>query len=148
MIGCTGEAGKILQRRHRRDWGAIGYWAFDNLVLWASYHAFGSLPLTVILMGYLIGQLGGALPLPGRIGGIDLGLIGTLIVYGAPRRPPRRPFSPTGSSCWLPLVVGVAFASPRYAERPGVHGLRAGSQRGPASRLGKLPRSCVHCASP
>ena len=35
-------------------------------------------------MGYLIGQLGGLLPLPGGVGGIDGGLIGTLIVYGAP----------------------------------------------------------------
>ena len=29
-------------------------------------------------MGYLIGQLGGLLPLPGGLGGIDGGLIGTL----------------------------------------------------------------------
>ena len=65
--------------------GSVGYWAFDNAVLWASFHAFGvSLPLTVVLMGYLIGQLGGLLPIPGGIGGIDGGLIGTLIVYGAP----------------------------------------------------------------
>ena len=65
--------------------GNLGYWAFDNAVLWATFHAVGaSPPITVILMGYLIGQLGGALPLPGGIGGIDGGLIGTLIVYGAP----------------------------------------------------------------
>ena len=31
-----------------------------------------------LLMGYLIGQLGGLLPLPGGVGGIDGGLIGTL----------------------------------------------------------------------
>ena len=65
--------------------GAIGYWAWDNAVLWATFHAFGvSVPLSIVLMGYLIGQLGGLLPLPGGIGGIDGGLIGTLIVYGAP----------------------------------------------------------------
>jgi uncharacterized protein (TIRG00374 family) len=113
VIDGTGEAGKILHRRHPAVIaGAIGYWAFDNLVLWASYHAFGaSPPLTVILMGYLIGQLGGALPLPGGIGGIDLGLIGTLIVYGAPA-------AETAAAVlayriilfWLPLVVGgIAF---------------------------------------
>ena len=33
-------------------------------------------------MGYLIGQLGGLLPLPGGIGGIDGGLLGTLVVFG------------------------------------------------------------------
>jgi uncharacterized protein (TIRG00374 family) len=113
VIEGTGEAGKILHRRHPAViGGAIGYWAFDNLVLWASFHAFGaSPPLMVILMGYLIGQLGGALPLPGGIGGIDLGLIGTLIVYGAPA-------AATAAAVlayriilfWLPLVVGgIAF---------------------------------------
>ena len=113
LIDGTGEAGKILHRRHPAVIaGAIGYWAFDNLVLWATYHAFGaSPPLTVILMGYLIGQLGGALPLPGGIGGIDLGLIGALIVYGAPA-------AATAAAVlayriilfWLPLIVGgIAF---------------------------------------
>jgi uncharacterized protein (TIRG00374 family) len=114
VIDGTGEAGQILHRRHPAVIaGAIGYWAFDNLVLWAAFHAFGvSPPLTVILMGYLIGQLGGALPLPGGIGGIDLGLIGTLIVYGTPA-------AATAAAVlayriilfWLPLVVGgIAFA--------------------------------------
>ena len=114
LIDGTGEAGKILHRRHPAVIaGSIGYWAFDNLVLWATYHAFGaSPPLTVILMGYLIGQLGGALPLPGGIGGIDLGLIGTLIVYGAPA-------AATAAAVlayriilfWLPLIVGgISFA--------------------------------------
>jgi uncharacterized membrane protein YbhN (UPF0104 family) len=113
LIDGTAEAGKILRRGHPAVIaGAIAYWAFDNLVLWATFHAFGvSPPLTVILMGYLIGQLGGALPLPGGIGGIDLGLIGTLIVYGAPA-------AATAAAVlayriilfWLPLVVGgVAF---------------------------------------
>jgi uncharacterized membrane protein YbhN (UPF0104 family) len=92
--------------------GSIGYWAFDNAVLWATFHAVGaSPPLTVILMGYLIGQLGGLLPIPGGIGGIDGGLIGTLIVYGAPA-------AATAAAVlgyrvilfWLPLVVGaIAF---------------------------------------
>jgi uncharacterized membrane protein YbhN (UPF0104 family) len=59
--------------------GAIGYWAFDNAVLWATFHAFGvAPPLTIVLMGYLIGQLGGLLPIPGGLGGIDGGLLGAL----------------------------------------------------------------------
>jgi hypothetical protein len=46
--------------------GSFGYDGFDNSVLWATCHAFGLLlPLTVILMGDLIGQLGGRLPVPG-----------------------------------------------------------------------------------
>ena len=34
-------------------------------------------------MAYLIGQLGGLIPLPGGLGGVDGGLIGTLVLYGA-----------------------------------------------------------------
>jgi uncharacterized protein (TIRG00374 family) len=98
--------------------GAIGYWAWDNAVLWATYHAVGAdVPLSIVLMGYLIGQLGGLLPLPGGVGGIDGGLIGTLIVYGAPA-------AATAAAVlayrvilfWLPLLLGgLAFASLRRA---------------------------------
>src|SRR3954454_21072262 len=65
--------------------GAIGYWAFDNAVVWESLHAFDTTgPPPGDLLGSLTGQLGGLLPIPGGIGGIDGGLIGTLVVYGAP----------------------------------------------------------------
>ena len=111
------EAGRILRRR---DWrvlaGSLGYWAFDNAVLWACFRAFGESPaITLVLMGYLIGQLGGLLPIPGGIGGIEGGLIGTLIVYGLPA-------AATAAAVlayrvilfWLPLVLGgVAFAALR-----------------------------------
>jgi len=108
------EARGILSSGDRRVLaGSFGYWFFDNAVLWATFHAFGiSPPITVILMGYLIGQLGGLIPLPGGIGGIDLGLIGVLVAYGT---------SAAGTTAavfayhvilfWLPLIVGgVAFA--------------------------------------
>ena len=83
-------------------------------------------PLTVILMGYLIGQLGGLLPIPGGIGGIDGGLIGTLIVYGAPA-------AGTAAAVlgyrvilfWLPLILGgIAFAALRR-DMPGSYELAA-----------------------
>ena len=96
--------------------GSIGYWAFDNAVLWATFHAFDtSVPLTVILMGYLIGQLGGLLPIPGGVGGIDGGLIGTLVVYGAPAAATTAAvLAYRVVLFWLPLVVGgLAFASLR-----------------------------------
>ena len=86
MVGGTAEAVQIVRSRNLLVIaGALGYWLWDNAVLWATFHAFGfSPPITVILLGYLIGQLGGLLPLPGGLGGIDGGLIGTLIVYGTP----------------------------------------------------------------
>jgi uncharacterized protein (TIRG00374 family) len=126
LVGGIGEAVELLRTRDREVLlGSFGYWAFDNAVLWATFHAFGVSPaLSIILMGYLIGQLGGLLPLPGGIGGIDGGLLGTLIVYGTPA-------AATAAAVlayrvilfWLPLVVGgLAFASLRRGlndpERP------------------------------
>ena len=113
----TTEAVQILRSRNSQVLlGSFGYWAFDNAVLWATFKSFGySPPITVILMAYLIGQLGGLLPIPGGIGGIDGGLFGTLVVFGVP--------AATAAAAvlayrvilfWLPLIVGaVAFASLR-----------------------------------
>jgi uncharacterized membrane protein YbhN (UPF0104 family) len=126
VIGGTAEAVELLRSRNVLVVaGAVGYWAFDNAVLWATFQAVGAdVPISVVLMGYLIGQLGGLLPLPGGVGGIDGGLIGTLVVYGAP-------VAATAAAVlayriilfWLPLVGGaIAFAMLRRAldraERP------------------------------
>ncbi|MDP9344774.1 MAG: flippase-like domain-containing protein [Actinomycetota bacterium] len=64
--------------------GALGYMLFDVAMLGACFQAFGrDAPAAgVLLMAYLIGQLGGLIPIPGGIGGVDGGLIGTLVVYG------------------------------------------------------------------
>ena len=54
--------------------GAIGYWLFDNIMLYATFRAFGEDPsIGLVFMGYLVGQLGGLLPIPGGIGGVDGG---------------------------------------------------------------------------
>jgi uncharacterized membrane protein YbhN (UPF0104 family) len=119
LVDGTAEAIELARQRDPLVLiGAIGYWAWDNAVLWATYHAVGvTPPLTIILMGYLIGQLGGLLPIPGGVGGIDGGLIGTLILYGAPA-------AATAAAVllyrvilfWIPLLTGaVAFVSLRRA---------------------------------
>jgi len=117
LIGGIAEAVEILRVRDRQVLaGALGYWAFDNAVLWATFHAVGASPeISIVLIGYLIGQLGGLLPLPGGLGGIDGGLLGTLVLYGTP-------VASTAAAVlayrlilfWLPLVVGaIAFVSLR-----------------------------------
>jgi uncharacterized membrane protein YbhN (UPF0104 family) len=100
--------------------GSVGYYAWDNAVLWATFKAVGAdVPISVVMLGYLIGQLGGLLPLPGGLGGVDGGLIGTLVVFGAPA-------ALTASAVlayrvilfWLPLIAGaIAFASLRRTLR-------------------------------
>lgn len=111
------EAGRVLRRR---DWrviaGSFGYWAFDNAVLWACFHAFGESPaITLVLMAYLLGQLGGLLPIPGGVGGIDGGLIGALVVFGLPAAASAAAVVAYRVILfWIPLLLGAAaFAALR-----------------------------------
>ncbi len=96
--------------------GSIGFLAFDVAVLWASFRAFGYAPaFGVLVLGYLIGQLGGNVPLPGGLGGVDGGLIGTFVLY-------HQPLAVTTAAVlvyhaiaiWVPALVGsVAFVQLR-----------------------------------
>jgi uncharacterized membrane protein YbhN (UPF0104 family) len=82
------DARSILAERNWKLLGAVGYYAFDNAVLWAAFHAYGHTPAaSVIVMGYLVGSLGSAVPLPGGVGAVEGGLIGALVLYGAPAAP-------------------------------------------------------------
>jgi uncharacterized membrane protein YbhN (UPF0104 family) len=117
LVGGVAEAG-VLLRRHDPLLllGIVGYWAWDNLALWATFHAVGYAPgASVILLAYLIGQLGGLLPIPGGIGGIDGGLIGTFIVFGTPAAAATAAVLAYRIILfWIPLVLGsVAFVSLR-----------------------------------
>ncbi len=64
--------------------GASAYLLFDVAMLGACFKAFGNdVPAVgILLVAYLIGQLGSLIPIPGGIGGVDGGLIGTLVLYG------------------------------------------------------------------
>jgi len=64
--------------------GAAGYMLFDVAMLGVCFAAFGNdvPPVGVLLVAYIIGQLGSLIPIPGGIGGVDAGLIGTLVLYG------------------------------------------------------------------
>lgn len=113
----VGEAGRLLRTGDPLLLGgAVGYWVFDNLVLLAAFHAFGqSPPLIIVLMAYLVGQLGGALPIPGGLGGIDGGLIGALVLYGVAAAPATAAVLLYRVVLfWVPLIMAVpAFASLR-----------------------------------
>jgi uncharacterized protein (TIRG00374 family) len=80
------------------------------LTFWASFRAVGAAPeLAPIGMAYLIGQLGNWLPVPGGIGGVELGLVGVLVLYGSPA------LTATAAvllfrviELWIPAVLGIA----------------------------------------
>jgi len=124
LVTGVAEAGRLLRRHDARlIAGIVGYWAWDNLVLWATFHAVGYSPgASVLLLGYLIGQLGGLLPIPGGIGGIDGGLIGAFVVFGAPAAAATAAVLAYRLILfWIPLVLGAAaFVSLRGSmARPG-----------------------------
>jgi uncharacterized membrane protein YbhN (UPF0104 family)/nucleotide-binding universal stress UspA family protein len=64
--------------------GALGYLLFDIAVLWLVLDAVGEpMPVAALVLGYQIGYLGAALPIPGGVGALDAGLTGALVLYGA-----------------------------------------------------------------
>ena len=78
----------LLDRRnYRAVFGAVAYLGLDVLVLWIAFLAVHANPVPgfgVIVMAYIIGALGGSLPLPGGVGTIG-GMAGVFILYGVGR---------------------------------------------------------------
>jgi uncharacterized membrane protein YbhN (UPF0104 family) len=105
--------------------GSFGTMVFNLAVLGAAFRAIGvSPPIGVLVLGYLIGMLGGNVPLPGGIGGVDLGLIGALTVFHEPLAATTvAVLTYHAISLWVPALVGsVAFVRLRATlqrdERP------------------------------
>lgn len=90
--------------------GAIAYWGFDVAVLWCSFRAFGAAPpVAVVVMSYFVGTLAGLLPLPGGIGGIEGGMIGSFIAFGVPAgESVLGVLAYRAISFWLPTLPGIA----------------------------------------
>jgi uncharacterized protein (TIRG00374 family) len=62
--------------------GAIGFWAANIGILWASFKAFdASIPIAVVVQGFFVGMLANLLPLPGGVGGVDAGMIGAFALF-------------------------------------------------------------------
>jgi uncharacterized protein (TIRG00374 family) len=63
--------------------GSLAYMAFDIAALGFAFAAVGNVPaFGTLVLGYLIGQLGNLIPLPGGIGGTEGALIGVFALYG------------------------------------------------------------------
>jgi len=89
--------------------GAVGWWLFDIMVLWACFHAFGSPPpFGVVVMCYFVGTLANTLPLPGGIGGVDGGMIGAFVVFGVDSGLAIvAVLAYRAFSFWLPTIPGI-----------------------------------------
>jgi uncharacterized protein (TIRG00374 family) len=100
--------------------GILAYLIFDITILWATFRAFGSAPPVAILtIAYLIGELGGLIPVPGGIGGVDAGLVGTFVLYNVPiTAAASAVLAYRAIALWVPAVVGsAAFVSLRRTLR-------------------------------
>jgi uncharacterized protein (TIRG00374 family) len=66
--------------------GAVGFWATNVGILWASFHAFDvQVPLGVVIQGFFIGMVANLFPFaPGGVGAVDAGMIGAFVLFGIP----------------------------------------------------------------
>jgi uncharacterized membrane protein YbhN (UPF0104 family) len=73
----------VLMHSRRPLLGAIGWWAGDCAALWAGFQAVGGRPaLSVLILAYMLGQLGNTLPLPGGVGGVEPLMLGIFSASG------------------------------------------------------------------
>jgi uncharacterized protein (TIRG00374 family) len=110
-------AGVRLALQHARDrdpalLGALAYWGFNVMILWAAFHAFGAhVSGGVVVMAYFLGMFGNLLPLPGGVGGVDGGMIGALLAFGVQDEVALvAVLTYRGFAFWLPTIPGaIAF---------------------------------------
>ena len=90
--------------------GAVGFWAANVGILWASFKAFGiAIPLGVVVMGFFIGMAANLIPfVPAGVGAVDAGMIGTFVLFGFPE---SEVFAAVLIyrlvAFWLPIPTGV-----------------------------------------
>lgn len=90
--------------------GIVAYLLFDMMILWATFRAFGAAPpLAIVWIAYLIGELGGLIPVPGGIGGVDAGLVGTFVLYGVSiTSAASAVLAYRAIALWVPAILGSA----------------------------------------
>jgi uncharacterized protein (TIRG00374 family) len=105
--------------------GAILFWGFQILVLWAAFKAFGEPPAwAVLVQAFFVGMLGNLLPMPGGVGGVEGGMIASFVAFGVDGGLAvvavlvYRAFT-----FWLPLIPGVIayFQLRKTVERWSLH---------------------------
>jgi uncharacterized membrane protein YbhN (UPF0104 family) len=66
--------------------GAVGFWAANIGVLWASFEAFGGdVPFGVLVQGFFVGMVANLIPSPaGGVGSVDAGMIAAFVLFGIP----------------------------------------------------------------
>ncbi len=126
--------------------GLLAYLVFDVAILWAGFRALGAAPpIALLVLAYLIGELGGLIPVPGGIGGIDAGLVGTLLLFHVSiTLAAGAVLVYRAIALWVPaLVGGVAFVALRRTLRNEVEEVACCGPRTEMEIIG-VGRAVVH----
>jgi uncharacterized protein (TIRG00374 family) len=63
--------------------GAIGFWAANVMIIWASFKSLGvSVPLGEVVLAFFVGMVANLAPAPAGVGAVDGGLIGSFAIFG------------------------------------------------------------------
>jgi uncharacterized membrane protein YbhN (UPF0104 family) len=88
---ATGVRTAIAYVRHpRRGFtavaGALGFWAANIGILWASFEAYGGdVPFAVMVQGFFVGMAANLIPSPaGGVGSVDAGMIAAFVLFDIP----------------------------------------------------------------
>jgi uncharacterized membrane protein YbhN (UPF0104 family) len=118
LSGGVMDALRLIREHDWRLLGAVAYWLFNNLALYACLAAFGHAPsVWVVAMAYLVGMLANSIPVPAGLIAVEGGLVGMLLLFGA--RPASVVLAAVviyrAISLWIPAAIGsLAFAGLRH----------------------------------
>ena len=112
---ATGVRTAIAYVRHpRRGFvaiaGALGFWASNIGILWASFEAYGAdVPFGVMVQGFFVGMAANLIPSPaGGVGSVDAGMIAAFVLFDIPT---AEVFAAVLTyrviAFWLPIPPGI-----------------------------------------
>jgi uncharacterized protein (TIRG00374 family) len=90
--------------------GAIGFWAANIGILWASFEAYGgNVPFGVMVQGFFVGMAANLIPSPaGGVGSVDAGMIAAFVLFDIPT---AEVFAAVLTyrviAFWLPIPPGI-----------------------------------------
>ena len=90
--------------------GALGFWAANIGILWASFEAYGgNVPFGVMVQGFFVGMAANLIPSPaGGVGSVDAGMIAAFVLFDIPT---AEVFAAVLTyrviAFWLPIPPGI-----------------------------------------
>jgi uncharacterized membrane protein YbhN (UPF0104 family) len=133
LVDGVADAWRAARHPTWRLVGAVGYLGCDMAVLLCMLRGLGyDANCGTLILGYLIGYLATAIPIPAGIGVLEGGLVATLVLYGAP--PPQ-------TAAAVLIYHAIAFWIPSLGGLGAYAALRSHSRTHRRKRHGPQPRA-------